>query len=143
MNSKQKKRASRLKWRELHPEQWREEKRRWYARRRKAAGKPYNPQKRRSMSTVPEKAQAQFGITQEEYDALWEGQHGRCAICDKALKAQGTNGYGSAHIDHCHRTNIVRGLLCGQCNLGIGQLREDIWILKRAIAYLNKFKRLH
>src|SRR5258706_15403002 len=39
------------------------------------------------------------------------------------------------HIDHCHDSKVVRGILCSHCNLGIGHLKESRAIMERAIAY--------
>lgn len=58
----------------------------------------------------------------------------RCKIC-KSIKH---NGRGW-HIDHCHITKKFRGLLCNNCNLGLGQFKENINLLKQAITYLEDF----
>jgi hypothetical protein len=52
-----------------------------------------------------------------------------CAIC-------GTKGV-KLHIDHCHMTNHVRGLLCHNCNTGLGLFKDDVRLLAAAIAYLD------
>ena len=74
-----------------------------------------------------------YGIGYAEYLTMLEVQNGCCAIC-------GTDDFGNRkafHVDHCHDTGKVRGLLCGNCNSGIGNLRDDIGLLQRAIAYLE------
>ena len=71
----------------------------------------------------------EHGITREEYDLLLEQQGGRCAICQK-LK--------TLHIDHCHTTGEVRGLLCIVCNTGLGKLGDDLEGLRAAVAYLER-----
>jgi hypothetical protein len=53
----------------------------------------------------------------------------KCAICASTEKL---------HIDHNHETGVVRGLLCGTCNAGIGMFRDKIELLKNAIDYLGK-----
>jgi hypothetical protein len=73
-----------------------------------------------------------YGISQEQYDAMFAAQDGRCAICPST----GTV-HGKLFVDHCHQTDVVRGLLCGNCNSGIGQLGDDIERLKAAIRYLE------
>lgn len=50
-------------------------------------------------------------------------------------------GRRATHLDHCHKTRVVRGGLCRECNLGIGFFRDDIALLKNAIGYLETFKR--
>lgn len=75
-----------------------------------------------------------YGITIDEYNEMFEKQCGRCAICGgKHL------GIKNMAIDHCHKTNRVRGLLCPKCNLGLGFFRDNIDILKLAQHYLNKY----
>lgn len=71
-----------------------------------------------------------FGITIEDYDRMLKEQNGSCAICEtKPLKLC---------VDHCHATGKVRGLLCNDCNLGIGKLKDNIKTLQNAISYLSK-----
>ena len=74
-----------------------------------------------------------YGITPNDFDSMLSDQKGRCAIC----QTETPGGKGTWHVDHCHTTQRVRGLLCTHCNLGIGHLRDDIAILKRAILYLE------
>jgi len=59
-------------------------------------------------------------------------QQGCCAICSKDF------GETSYHIDHCHTDGSVRGLLCSNCNTGIGLLQEDETIFNNAIQYLRE-----
>lgn len=47
------------------------------------------------------------------------------------------SGPETFHVDHCHTSNKVRGLLCGGCNVGIGMFREDKAIFLAALAYLE------
>lgn len=78
-----------------------------------------------------------YGITQADYDRMLALQGGRCAIC-----ATDDPGKKSWCIDHDHDTEAVRGLLCSLCNTGIGNLRDDPDILKSAVSYLERHKRL-
>ncbi|WP_347878324.1 endonuclease VII domain-containing protein [Streptomyces sp. KS 21] len=55
-------------------------------------------------------------------------QGGLCCICLKAP---------AVHVDHCHETGRVRGVLCFNCNSAIGKLGDDPDILRRAISYLE------
>ena len=71
------------------------------------------------------------GISIEIYNALFDAQLGKCAICLKE-----PNGQRLA-IDHDHETGKIRGLLCKSCNLGLGFIKE-IQYLDNAIVYLNK-----
>lgn len=78
-----------------------------------------------------------YGITLEEFEDKLAGQGGRCEICEMELGVD--NDSRKAHLDHCHTTNQIRGILCVGCNQGIGSMREDIEIMKKAIAYLEKY----
>lgn len=71
-----------------------------------------------------------MGITKAEYDKLLADQHGVCAAC-------GWGSKGTLVIDHDHRTNEVRGLLCANCNLLIGHAHDDPEILRGVAKYLE------
>lgn len=73
----------------------------------------------------------EYGLEPEEFDSLLRRQRGRCAIC-RAPKP--------TDLDHCHRTNRIRGVLCRRCNVALGGFRDHIPTLKRAILYLKKHK---
>jgi len=75
-----------------------------------------------------------YGMTTEEYNELFAKQQGKCAICG----IHQTELKKTLHVDHCHKTEKIRGLLCSNCNTGIGLLQEDIENLQCAILYLNK-----
>lgn len=72
---------------------------------------------------------ARYGMSVSDYEQMYLEQGGRCAICDTA--------YPTLCIDHCHKTGRVRGLLCTQCNTGVGHLRDSVPILNSAIRYLS------
>src|SRR5690348_3193138 len=74
-----------------------------------------------------------YGITTEIYNQMWAEQKGCCAIC----KRHETEFAKRLHVDHCHTTKKVRGLLCHNCNLAIGRLREDVDVLLNAVEYLR------
>lgn len=76
-----------------------------------------------------------YGITPEDYDAMWEKQKGRCLICGEKKERKGK--YYSLYVDHNHTTGKVRGLLCQRCNFLIGQARDNVRILRSAIRYLQ------
>lgn len=75
---------------------------------------------------------ATYGITAEEYRAIYEAQGGKCAICQRA-----TGASKKLSVDHDHKTGEVRGLLCTPCNRDVlGHLRDSISALLRAVRYL-------
>lgn len=73
-----------------------------------------------------------FGITVEQYDAMFSEQGGRCAIC----KRKPTKGI-SLHVDHRPGTKRVRGLLCFRCNNALGDFRDRPELLVAALHYLT------
>lgn len=81
---------------------------------------------------------AKYGVPREVLDKMYVVQEGKCAICGE-FKTE-YNKRGGLYIDHCHQTNIVRGLLCNSCNVVIGMAKEDTSILLKAIEYLVKRK---
>lgn len=72
-----------------------------------------------------------YGLTGEQYDQMLAGQGGRCALCGDE-----SNGR-TWHVDHCHDSGKVRGLLCDLCNRGLGHFRDNAGVLRRAVAYLE------
>ncbi len=70
-----------------------------------------------------------YGMTLDDFDRMMTEQDGKCAICNNEQKR--------LHIDHCHATGRVRGLLCTSCNLGLGLLKDDESLLAKAIKYLE------
>jgi len=77
---------------------------------------------------------AKFGMTLAEFNEILADQDGACAICKS--KSSGQEGR-AFQVDHDHVTGQVRGLLCLNCNLGIGHLKEDALILRKALEYLE------
>ena len=76
-----------------------------------------------------------YGITAEEFDAMLDAQHGCCAACGDELQIG-----KQTHVDHDHETGTVRALLCGNCNVMIGQAKDDPDRLRRAALYLEHYK---
>lgn len=81
------------------------------------------------------KLKLQYGLSLEQYDAMLEAQGQACAICKSKTPGQRTKHF---HVDHCHSTGKVRGLLCHKCNRGIGLFRDNPDLLNRASAYLTE-----
>ncbi|HET9967270.1 MAG TPA: endonuclease VII domain-containing protein [Streptosporangiaceae bacterium] len=76
-----------------------------------------------------------YGITPEQYEAVRAAQDGRCAIC---RTAEWTGKGKWPHTDHDHVTGAFRGILCGNCNTGIGMLGHDPARLRAAADYLER-----
>lgn len=75
-----------------------------------------------------------YGVSLADYDRMLVAQNGNCAIC-QAPEAEQHNGV--FHVDHCHTTGRVRGLLCRGCNHMLGVVGDNPAVLERAITYLS------
>lgn len=85
-----------------------------------------------------------YNVTSDYIVKLYKDQAGSCAICDISVDIHelGFCIETKAHIDHLHGTEVIRGLLCGECNMGLGKFKDNRNSLKKAIKYLgNTFKR--
>lgn len=75
-----------------------------------------------------------FNMSLVEYDALFAQQGNVCAICKTDINK---GGHGmNFHVDHCHETKVIRGILCGKCNIALGNL-DSIELLESAIKYIS------
>lgn len=135
-------------YRERNPEKWTltddDKARKNQRRREKYAADSEHREKLRAeakkwQASNPEKRFAQrlsvYGMTAEGYRSMLESQNGGCAIC--AATVSGDRRSDRLHVDHCHTTGRVRGLLCSACNLGIGKFGDDPERLFRASEYIR------
>lgn len=101
--------------------------RRWYEKHRPAILQRKRDNRRRIA----------YGVTPERYAEMVAAQDGRCRIC---LTDRPSSHPSKTHwcVDHCHRTGLVRGLLCDTCNRGIGLLKDCADVLFRAAEYLKE-----
>ena len=70
-----------------------------------------------------------YGLTSEQVRDMLEKQNHVCAICN--------NPFGLQNIDHCHKTGKVRGVLCVNCNRGLGAFGDNIQNMEKALEYLK------
>lgn len=77
------------------------------------------------------KLRGRYGITIEKYEQLIKEKKYKCEICGKERKL---------YVDHSHKTDEIRGLLCRNCNSGLGFFKENKRFLKNAIIYLEDFE---
>jgi hypothetical protein len=82
--------------------------------------------------TADDRRAARYGLSADEYRAMFEAQAGVCALCAAPPGAK------ALHVDHCHATGKVRGLLCHMCNLAVGLFKDDPAALRKAAAYLER-----
>jgi len=73
------------------------------------------------------------GITLEEKERMKQEQENKCKICHQDFLAD-----VEPHVDHCHTTGEIRGLLCQGCNIGLGQFKDNPVALAKAIEYLKE-----
>lgn len=73
-----------------------------------------------------------YGISEYELLDMLEKQGGKCAICGVEIESH------NVCVDHCHTSNLVRGILCRQCNVGLGMFKDSVSTLKKAIEYLAR-----
>ena len=73
-----------------------------------------------------------YNLTQKQFDGFMLVQGNACAICNKPFES-----LTQAHIDHNHTTGKVRGLLCENCNRGLGLFYDNEYNLKTALLYLQ------
>lgn len=124
------KRLARKRWRELHPEEAREQFRLWsetnYSKHL-ARNRQWQTGNRDKMHASM--LMSRYKLTPMEYQRMHDAQKGMCLICGDASKLV---------VDHKHdETKKVRALLCTRCNTGLGLFRENVDILLAAIGYLS------
>jgi len=78
-----------------------------------------------------------YNISQRQIDSMLESQNHVCAICKNPQIVRP----GRLAIDHCHVTGKIRGMLCSNCNQGLGKFKDDMSLLEAAIDYLSKSKK--
>jgi hypothetical protein len=81
--------------------------------------------------------QRKFGISLEYYNQMLVEQNYKCDCCKKNVK----DNKKLLAVDHCHKTNKIRGLLCNNCNAALGFIKEDIEIAQNLINYIIKYSK--
>ena len=114
-------------WRELNPERSREKVKELFLLNKE---KYYTSHKDREL-------EKKYSLTREDYERLLHETGGQCRICFRVF---GTGAYTKPVIDHCHETGKTRGLICRQCNIGLGAFRDNTGALLNAIRYLEDHK---
>lgn len=95
-----------------------------------------NPEKSRESAKF-RNIKCKYGLSKKAYNDLLELQNNKCAIC-KTDNPRTLNTL-SFCVDHDHKTNKVRGLLCSLCNRSLGFLKDDIQIVKSMMEYLKTY----
>lgn len=114
-------------WRKRNPEKHRQYQETYWA-------KPNNAQTA-AVRARKSKLKLSYGLTPEEYNDMLIKQGYTCAICHTTTP---TGKWKVFAVDHCHITNKVRGLLCNECNRGMGLLKDNAELLRAAALYLER-----
>lgn len=93
-----------------------------------------NPEKHKR-GVRSSRLQRQYGLTVEQVEQMHRDQDGRCSLCLDEIEVWSRD----THIDHNHETGVVRGLLCGNCNRGLGYLKDSAAVLRRAAEYVERY----
>lgn len=134
----EKRKASSKRYYEAHKEYYREywrknaDKRLAYQQANRERLTQYNREwaKRNPERAAAHERKKKYGLTAEQFEAMKAAQDGRCAICGEIPEA--------LEVDHCHASSKVRALLCGYCNRGLGQFRDNLAVLEQAVLYLKR-----
>jgi len=94
----------------------------------------YKNKTERNLARCDRSLKRLYGITLAEYDEMFEKQNGVCAICSLPELTR------RLCIDHCHKTDKVRSLLCSRCNSILGQVEENQETLESMITYLERHR---
>jgi len=78
-----------------------------------------------------------YGLSLNDYTKINDSQNGVCAICNQPETIKRWGKLDKLSVDHDHKTEKIRGLLCNHCNRGLGCFKDDENILKKAIIYLK------
>lgn len=78
-----------------------------------------------------------YNMSLEDERKLINNQNNRCAICNNGIIVE----LNKFHIDHCHNSGKVRGILCNYCNTGLGMFQDSQEYLKSAVKYLKKHQK--
>lgn len=80
-----------------------------------------------------------YGISREEYFRRLSDQGGVCAICKKEESQYRGGEKIKLALDHCHRTGMLRGILCSSCNNVLARAKDDSEVLRKAAEYLDHY----
>lgn len=78
-----------------------------------------------------------YDLTPEQYDDMFLAQDGKCFICNAEGSVKKNADVSALHVDHCHKTNQVRALLCGSCNGMLGLAKDSPETLRAAADYIE------
>lgn len=113
----------------LSPEEKKQRRNKWQRSYRKETRKQQKVYRETALpKTRDALLQKRYGLSLKDYESLHKSQDGKCKICKKDSSSAGRGN--KLHVDHCHKTNKVRGLLCSSCNTKLGAIE---WYLDNTI----------
>lgn len=129
----EKARALKNQWRKNNPEANKAARRRYYLKNKASIKERSKHWRKRNVERSKYRARnnhlsSKYGLTIDSFAAMLKGQDGKCAIC--------RTDTGDWVVDHDHKTNDVRGILCRQCNIGLGSFKDSTDVLVNAAKYL-------
>ena len=120
----------------------------WYERNREKAKSKYQEWRERNQDAIKsyraenrrkhyqQEVIRKYGVDAEWFDNRMLEQSGKCDCCGTAF--EWGNKQTAPHVDHCHDTQTVRGILCNRCNSVIGLCKDNAGLLSRMARYLRK-----
>lgn len=99
----------------------------------------YTKAQPKSLKARRNNLKSKYGLTEGEHTERVVRQGGQCAICCQEPTSKNPK-YSKLVVDHCHKTNRVRCLLCSQCNTMLGMARDEPSVLRAAARYLEEMK---
>jgi hypothetical protein len=121
--------AKSARWRKNHPELHKENQKKYkgrYKDRLRVACRKWH-------------LKTNYGLTLEQYSEMFLAQNGVCAVCHNPDTGLRRGTVKSLDVDHNHKTNEVRGLLCSACNASLGLLKEDPLRIRALATYIERY----
>jgi hypothetical protein len=126
------------KWVKANPEKVKAQKQRTYHRHKERINRTIAKWRKKNPEYDARRfLKSKFNMTLEDYNEMLECQDNVCAICKQP--EMGSRAKRLA-VDHCHVTDMNRGLLCQRCNRALGLFQDDVEVLQNAVEYLSKFQ---
>lgn len=120
----------------VNPENWHPSaaKRRWLICKQCANTRQNEWSKNNPDKVHKRNNEKKYGVSYEQYQDMLHKQNSVCAICGGSETHRSKKNLS---IDHCHISNKIRGLLCSECNTGLGKFKDDVSLLQKAVEYLR------
>lgn len=129
--NRDKRRVYEREWRAKNPDKTRAAFERYKANHPERVKHSRRIARRKRVTAIKDaRLQKEYGLTLMEFKRMYKEQEGCCLICRKEHEET------KLAVDHCHKTGVLRGLLCHRCNMGLGYFGDDAQLLTSAVSYL-------